>query len=68
MLKMNDEEVEIFYKPGQDTWANICDELEDQYATLLFTKMNVYGFIRKISSLEDVIQANNFIRTWQDIS
>jgi hypothetical protein len=68
MLKMNDEEVEIFYIPGQDTWINICNELEDQYSVLLFTTINAYGFVRKISSLEDVIEANNFIRTWQDIS
>jgi hypothetical protein len=67
MLQMNNEEVEIFYVPGKDTWQSICDELEDQYPVLLFTQMNVYGFIKEVSTLEDVIKANNFIRTWDDI-
>ena len=61
MLKMQEDQVQVFY---ENSWEEVIAELLDQYPTLLFTSINVYGFIFDISSLEDLHEATNILKTW----
>jgi hypothetical protein len=61
MLQMHDGQVQVFH---ENSWQEVISELLDQYPVLLFTSINVYGFVRDISSLEDVQETTNILNTW----
>lgn len=61
MLQMHDGQVQVFH---ENSWQEVISELLDQYPVLLFTSVNVYGFVREISSLEDVQEITNILNTW----
>lgn len=61
MLQMHDGQVQVFH---ENSWQEVISELLDQYPVLLFTSINVYGFVRDISSLEDLQETTNILNTW----
>lgn len=61
MLKMKEDQVQVHY---ENSWQEVISELLDQYPVLLFTSINVYGFVSEISSLEDVQKTTNILNTW----
>lgn len=61
MLVMNGDEVQVYY---EISWDNVISELLDQYPVLLFNKINIYGFTRDVSSLEDLQEITTIINTW----
>lgn len=61
MLQMKEDQVQVYY---ENSWQEVISELLDQYPVLLFTSINVYGFVRDISSLEDVQETTNILNTW----
>ena len=66
MLYLEGGEVQIHCDNGT-TWSDIGAELLDQYPVLLFNKINAYGFIREVHSLQDVEEVINIINTWENI-
>jgi hypothetical protein len=66
MLILAGDEVQV-YCDNKTTWSDVGAELLDQYPVLLFTKINAYGFIREVKSLQDVEEVINIINTWENI-
>lgn len=66
MLILAGDEVQIFCDNGI-SWSDVGAELLDQYPILLFNKINAYGFIREVKSLQDVEEVINILNTWGTI-
>ena len=66
MLILAGDEVQV-YCDNETTWSDVGAELLDQYPVLLFTKINAYGFIKEVKSLQDVEEVINIINTWENI-